>query len=295
MKEFLITGANGFLGKYIVDAVSNLGFRTLGLSGCDYNLDLSAMVPEFTESFSKVIHAAGLAHIQAGLNKSAQRFFEVNETGTANLLDSLEKVSPLPMSFVFISTVAVYGLDEGESIEETAPLNGSSPYALSKINAENLVRKWGQKNNVNTLILRLPLIAGAHPPGNLGAMIRAIKRGFYFRIGDGSANRSMVLAEDVAGFIASCEAYSGTYNLTDGCHPSIKELDEAIASRLNRRIKKTPSSLVKLAARTGDFLPLIPINSVKYKKLTSSLTFSDAKARREISWQSRPVVDNFEV
>ena len=66
MKEFLITGANGFLGKYIVNAVSNLGFRTLGLSGCDYNLDLSAKVPEFTESFSKVIHAAGLAHIQAG-------------------------------------------------------------------------------------------------------------------------------------------------------------------------------------------------------------------------------------
>ena len=256
MKEFLITGANGFLGKYIVDAVSNLGFRTLGLSGCDYNLDLSAMVPEFTESFSKVIHAAGLAHIQAGLNKSAQRFFEVNETGTANLLESLEKVSPLPESFVFISTVAVYGLDAGESIEETAPLNGSSPYALSKINAENLVRKWGQKNNVNTLILRLPLIAGAHPPGNLGAMIRAIKRGFYFRIGDGSANRSMVLAEDVAGFIASCEAYSGTYTLQMAVIRVLRSCMKLLHHALTEESKKLPLHWLNSLQELVIFFPL---------------------------------------
>ena len=75
---------------------------------------------------------------------------------------------------------------------------GGTPYADSKIQAEELLREWGKLNNVNMLILRLPLLVGENPPGNLGSMIRAIKKGYYFRIGDGSARRSMVLAEDIA-------------------------------------------------------------------------------------------------
>jgi len=295
MERILVTGANGFLGKYIVGAVSNLSFRTLGLSGCDYNLDLSTKVPEFTETFSKVIHVAGLAHIQPGSNKSAQRFFEVNETGTANLLESLEKVPHLPKSLIFISTVAVYGLDEGESIDETAPLNGSSSYALSKIHGENLVRKWGEEHNINTLILRLPLIAGANPPGNLGAMIKAIRKGYYFRIGDGSARRSMVLAEDVARVVTAPDNFSGTYNLTDGYHPSVRELESAIATRLNKKIKQVPGPLIYALAKAGDFLPVFPFNTVRFRKLTSTLTFSDVKARNELNWNPSPVLKNLQI
>ncbi len=105
----------------------------------------------------------------------------------------------------------------------------------------------------------------------------------------------MVLAEDVAAFAARCAGCSGIYNLTDGCHPKIRELDEAIASRLNKKVKKIPASLIKSSARAGDLLPFLPINSIKFEKLTSSLTFSDANARREIGWQSRAVVDNLEM
>ncbi len=292
MAEFLITGANGFLGKYIADAVSNLNFRTLGLSGCNFNVDLSAKIPDFTENYSKIIHAAGLAHTLSSTDESASRFFSVNATGTANLLKGLEKPRPLPRIIIFISTVAVYGLEEGENIDESAPLNGSTPYALSKIEAENLVSKWGRENGVSTLILRLPLIAGANPPGNLGAMIKAIRNGYYFRIGDGTARRSMVLAEDVAKLVAAYTGSSGTYNLTDGYNPEVRELDKAIASAVGRKIRVLPDSIVRTAALMGDLLPFLPINSLKYKKLTSSLTFSDAKARREIGWQSKSVIEN---
>ncbi len=288
----LLTGASGFFGNYLKRALADQDLTTLGLSGCDYNVDLSCSMPEFRNSFTKVVHSAGLAHLSLKSKPTEQRFFDVNVTGTSNLLKGLEKLPRLPDFFIFISTVAIYGVEKGAGIDETVPLTGNSPYALSKAKAETDVENWGARNNVRILILRLPLIVGKNPPGSLGAMIKSIKKGYYFRIGDGSARRSMVLAEDVAGFIASFKGPSGTFNLTDGCHPTIKELDEAIASRLNRRVKKIPASLVKLAARTGDFLPFLPINSIKFKKLTLSLTFSDAKARREIGWQSRPVVDN---
>lgn len=295
MAEFLITGANGFLGKYIADAVSNLNFRTLGLSGCDYNVDLSTKVPEFTETFSKVIHAAGLAHIQPESKKSDQRFFEVNEIGTANLLKGLEKLPQLPQSFIFISTVAVYGLDEGENIDEYTPLLGNTPYALSKIKAEELILQWGAKHNVKTLILRLPLIVGKNPPGNLGSMIRAIKMGYYFGIGDGSARRSMILAEDVAAFVSVGTGISGIYNLTDGQHPSIRDVEKTLATRLNRKIKHIPVQLVRGAAKAGDYLRFLPINTLRYKKLNSTLTFSDEKARYELNWNPRPVLNHIEI
>lgn len=291
----LLTGANGFFGHYLQRALADQSLTTLGLSGCDYNVDLSCAVPKFRVSFTKVVHAAGLAHIIPGSKLTEQRFFDVNVTGTSNLLKGLEKLYRLPELLIFISSVAVYGVESGEGIDEAAPLAGNSPYALSKAKAETEVETWGARNNVRVLILRLPLIVGLNPPGNLGAMIKSIKKGYYFRIGDGNARRSMVLAEDVAGFIASCKAHSGTYNLTDGCHPSIKELDKAMAYKLNRRIKHIPASLVKFAARIGALLPFLPINSTKFEKLTSSLTFSDDKARREIGWVSRSVVSNMEI
>ena len=145
------------------------------------------------------------------------------------------------------------------------------------------------------LILRLPLIAGKNPPGNLGAMIRSIKKGYYFRIGDGKPGEAWCWQRMWQGLSHHTKALQEPYNLTDGCHPTIRELDEAIAQDLTEESRHIPASFVKSAARAGDFLPFLPINSIKFEKLTSSLTFSDAKARREIGWQSRPVVDNLEI
>jgi nucleoside-diphosphate-sugar epimerase len=288
----LITGANGFLGKNILKAFVGSKPVTLGLSGCDINIDLSRNIPEFHGSFEKVIHAAGLAHIQSVSDQIVQKFSGVNTTGTENLLKGLEKLSPLPGIIIFISTVAVYGVDEGENIDEFFPLNGNTPYALSKIEAENLLISWGIKNGVNTLILRLPLIAGINPPGNLGSMIKAIRKGYYFCPGKGNARRSMVLASDIASFVERCKGFSGIYNLTDGYHPSVRELGEAVALHYNKRIRIIPEPLLRIAASAGDFLPFLPIDSTRLKKLTSSLTFSDQRARNEIGWLSRSVIES---
>jgi len=290
----LITGANGFLGRYLRAAYTGRRLVTLGLSGCDFNVDLSQVVPKFNGPFLKVIHAAGLAHVLPRSRESAQKFYDVNVTGTYNLFKGLEGLAKLPEIIIFISTVAVYGLDKGENIDESTSLNGNTPYALSKIRAEELLREWGKKNNVSILILRLPLIAGTNPPGNLGAMIRAIRRGYYLRIGDGCARKSIVLAEDVARFIASCPNISGTFNLTDGYHPSVREIETAIGSALHKKIRHIPFPILRMAARLGDIFPPSPLNSMKLNKLTSSLTFSDTRARSEIGWQSRPVIEYLE-
>ncbi len=152
----LLTGANGFLGGYIKSALQGQDLTTLGLKGCDYNVDLSVKVPELRKPFNKVIHAAGMAHLVPRSSGEQQRFFDVNVTGTINLLKGLDNLPTLPEIYIYISTVAVYGLDVGQDIDESAPLNGNTPYARSKAEAEAEVERWGARNNVRVLILRLP-------------------------------------------------------------------------------------------------------------------------------------------
>ena len=87
-----------------------------------------------------VIHLAGKAHIVPRTNEEIKTFYDVNYQGTVNLCKSLELVG-IPKSFIFVSTVAVYGCEEGENIDETHPLNGTTPYAKSKIMAEKFLQK----------------------------------------------------------------------------------------------------------------------------------------------------------
>lgn len=90
--------------------------------------------------------------------------------------------SGIPKAFIFISSVAVYGCDSGENITEEHSLDGTTPYALSKIKAEKYLEGWCIMHNVKLSILRPSLIAGPNPPGNLGAMIRGIRNGKYLSI-----------------------------------------------------------------------------------------------------------------
>ncbi|MEO8255310.1 MAG: NAD-dependent epimerase/dehydratase family protein, partial [Flavobacterium sp.] len=197
----------------------------------------------------------------------------------------------LPGSFLFISSVAVYGLEKGNDINEGYPLNAIDPYGLSKIEAEKLVENWCNKNQVICSILRLPLLVGKKPPGNLGAMIKAINKGYYFNIGGGIAKKSMVLAKDVASFILTVAPIGGIFNLTDGLHPNFRELSLAISKN-----KKQQFSLSIYAAKVmglaGDLLgDRAPINSFKIKKITSDLTFDDSKARKLLNWKPQSILE----
>ena len=295
--QILITGANGFLGRFIKtsfktkDSVICLGISQNNNIICD----LSVGIPEIP-CVDMVIHAAGKAHIVPRTEAEKAMFFKVNVDGTQNLLKGLDNTSCLK-KFIFISSVSVYGLFEGKLINEKTPLNATDPYGRSKIAAEKLVTEWCAVRNISCYILRLPLVAGKNAPGNLGAMINGIKNGRYLSIGKANANKSMVLASDVAQLISSIEGESGIYNLTDGYHPAFNELEKKIATFYK---KPPPLSLplwvAKIMGVMGGVLgKFSPINSNKIKKITSTLTFDDTLARAQLNWNPQTVLANWDI
>ncbi|MGO4770967.1 NAD-dependent epimerase/dehydratase family protein [Flavobacterium sp. W22_SRS_FK3] len=290
--NILLTGSNGFLGQIIIKILGR-EHQIFGLSRNfgNYKVSLDKQIPNFIHAFDVVIHAAGKAHSVPKNDIEKQQFYEINVIGTKNLLLGLEKTS-LPKQFVFISSVSVYGQEIGNDIDENHSLDAKDPYGISKINAEKIILDWCEENKVICTILRLPLLIGKNPPGNLGAMIKAINKGYYFNIDGGRAHKSMVLAEDVAAFIPKLESVGGVYNLTDGAHPNFYELSKTISIQKNKKLPfNLPIIIAKCMALVGDFIGVnAPINSTKLKRITYNLTFDDTKAREELEWNPQNVL-----
>ena len=296
--KVLFTGANGILGKNVIPLLrkENFEVKTFGTSHADYVFNITNAIAPFEEKFDIVFHAAGKAHSIPQNQDEENLFYKVNFDGTKNLCNALEK--NLPEYFIFISTVAVYGKDFGENIKEHTPLEGYTPYAKSKIMAEDFLISWCKEKNVKLFILRPSLIAGPNPPGNLGEMINAVNNGKYVNIAGGTARKSIFWVDDFAELVVHIIGKDGgVYNICDNYNPSFKEISDKISEKLN---KKSPLSIpyfvAKSLAKLGDLLGnKAPINSLRLRKITDSLTFSNEKVRKELNFNPSNVMEKFQL
>lgn len=298
--KVLLTGTTGFLGQVLRRQLTGR-FSVVSLGRSTKNdiiCDLSTRIPVIDHPYEFLIHNAGWAHRIPRTETESEIFWSVNRDGTQRLLKAFEEFPPAAM--VLISTVAVYGREKGEMITEAHETLGQTPYAASKLAGEQLWREWAEQRSVPYLILRLPLVAGPDPPGNLGAMAAAIRKGYYFRIGQNSARKSIVRADDIGivihKWLTKGEKISGIFNLTDDCDPTFAQIEEAIALGLQKKIRwQIPLGIIRSLAKLGDLarkchLPA-PLHSDKLKKMTTSLTFNCKSAKEHLNWKPRPALE----
>ena len=299
MKKLLFTGASGFLG-YNILPILHKEYETVHTMGLgqedDIKINLAKEVPTINTHYDIVLHACGKAHVVPKTEEEKQLFFDVNYRGTVNLCKALEKVG-VPKALIFISTVAVYGCESGELITEEHPLTGDTPYAKSKIMAEEFLTRWCNEHRVVLSILRPSLLAGKNAPGNLGAMVKGIKKGFYLNIAGGKVRKSVLMAEDIARLLPLVADKGGTFNVCDTRQPSFGELSVSVACQLGKRKPiSIPYWMAWCMAMVGNLLgSRAPINSYKLSKMTESLTFSNDKARRELGWEPLDVLENYKI
>ena len=301
----LLTGASGFLGSRIYAELDRIHtVTTLGrtpIAARHITADLTKRLPSLVHaSFDYVVHAAGKAHSTPRTTAERTAYECVNVQGTIRLLTALERMPMRPKAVVHISTVLVYGRLGGAMLDEATPLGAVDCYGLSKVRAETAVREWGHRTGISVTILRLPLVLAECSNGNVAAMMNAIRRGYYVRVGKGLTRRSMVRADDVAAVIDRAAGVGGMFNLTDGHHPGVGELEDALARYVGRPqpIRSVPVALARAVAIVGDGINAVagrrfPLDTIALHKLTHSLTFSDESARCRLGWSPRPVLDLF--
>ena len=292
----ILTGATGFLGKVIFGVIKDkYDVITIGRQGCDFNFDISSKFTlDLIKNPSLVVHCAGLAHKKF----SDEEFYSVNYDGTKNLLDSLDNANCTPQRAVFISTVAVYGRTEGVDILEIDNTKPENAYGASKLKAEQFFSTWAITNDIDYLILRLPLVIGSNPKGNLKKMISAINNKFYIRVKNKPTFKSVVLASDVAMLIRDWNGTSGVYNLSNLKPISISQIETALMKRLKTKfllsIKYDHLSFI-LSIVDGLIKPFSAFRLMPYgEKLTKSLTFSSNKASKELGWKCSDILSFIE-
>lgn len=163
--------------------------------------------------------------------------------------------------------------------------------------AEKYLTDWCANNGVVLGVLRPSLLAGKNAPGNLGAMVNGIKKGFYMNIAGGKVVKSILMAEDIAHLLPLLEEKGGVYNVCDTRQPSFGEISASIAMQLGKHKPiSIPYWIACCMAKVGDLLGnKAPINSYKLEKMTKSLTFNNEKARKELGWEPLDVLTNYQI
>lgn len=291
VKSILLTGHTGFLGSVIYEELKK-SFRVLTAGrdvSCDYHLDFSKWdgTLQLKHSVDAIVHVAGLAHNKA---KSKEGLIAVNTTSVDHLL-SLAIMNKIE-TFVFISSTAVYGKTFGVNILENSSMKGKSDFALSKIEGEKLIKTYKLKSK---LILRLPLVLGPNPPGNLARLLKSISSGSHIYLKGNEAKKSVVFASDVANFISEWlmkpKRDSGTINLCNQTAPTFNWIENAItvsvghSFRFSVPIKFLWTTVNWMRAKLNISIPIVG-------KLFYPLIFSDQLAREKFGYNSKPLNQN---
>ena len=288
VKSILLTGHTGFLGSVIYKELKkSFQVVTLGRdASCDYRVDFSNWdgTLDLKQAIDAIVHVAGLAHNKA---KNQKELFDVNTTSVQHLLAIAKKNNV--ESLIYISSTAVYGKTYGLDITENTSRLGKSDFSISKIKAERVIESC---NLDSKLIIRLPLVVGPKPPGNLGRLSRSIISGSHICLSGNQAQKSLVFASDVASFISQwiseSKRESGTINLCNQAAPTFNWIENAIVEsgsfryRLRVPIRFLWRIVNWLKAKLNISIPFVG-------KLFYPLTFSDQLAREKFGYISKPL------
>lgn len=156
-------------------------------------------------TFDRVVHLAARAGVRPSI-QDPQLYIDTNVTGTLNLLEGARKAR-VP-KFVFGSTSSVYGVNSKVPFsEDDAILRSISPYAATKLCAEQLCHNYHHLYGIEVVIPRFFTVYGPRqrPEMAIHKFARAISRGEPIEMyGDGSTRRDYTFVSDIVAGVMAC-------------------------------------------------------------------------------------------
>ena len=205
--KIAITGGAGFIGTELARVLTAQGHDLVlldlhksrafpALSRITDVTDREALITAL-EGVDAIYHLAAEHRDDV---RPIQKYYDVNVGGAENIIAAAQKHNI--QKIIFSSSVAVYGLDAGDSKERDVPAPFND-YGASKLQAEKVFENWARADKQRTLAtLRLVATFGPGNRGNIHTLMEQIARGKFIMIGSGKNKKSIAYVGNVAAFLA---------------------------------------------------------------------------------------------
>jgi nucleoside-diphosphate-sugar epimerase len=314
-KQYLITGATGFVGSHVAEACVARGFavRTIARPTSDTSLldrlgvtvhrgDLTdpAVVRVAVTDADVVVHCAA----RVGDWGPVDDYRAVNVGGLRILLEACK--GALLQRFVEVSTLGVYAARHHHGTDESEPLPDQhmDGYTQTKVEAERLALQYHREQKIPVAVLRPGFVYGPRDRTVLPRLVESLRAQQVRYLGGGNRAMNTIYVGNLveAIFVAAenPQAIGQVYNLTDGEFVSKKRFIEAIArgAGLEPPTRSVPLWLARILAsgmerraRRRGAKEAPRLTQARLKFLGLNLDFSIEKAKRELGYRPKVSFD----
>jgi nucleoside-diphosphate-sugar epimerase len=294
----LVTGANGFVGHFLCEALIELKVSTNGairygkkaanLPSAVKPIIVPSLGPDtnWSEALSDidvVIHLAGRVHLMKDrADDPLSAFRSVNVDATEHLARMAANRGI--KRFIFISSIKVNG--EGSSIpyNESDPPKPQDPYAISKWEAEQILRDISAKTGMETVIIRSPLVYGPEVRANFLRLLHLVDKGIPLPFAGIDNRRSLIYIGNLVDAIVTCvshpNASNRTFIVSDHHDISTPDLIRHIATAMDK-----PARLFSLPPFLLAFMATVIGKKEFYNRLCGSLTVDAGAISNDLDWK----------
>jgi len=280
MKKILVTGGEGFIGSHLANRLCELGhdvtvvddslFTNQGIKRNPLNKKIKVIDADFStvsilmgedcEQFDVIYHLAASINVDESIQKPRE-YFDNNFDGTCRLIDEIRNYQK-NCKFIYASSAEVYGTARANKIREDHTLDPLSPYAVSKLATEQMLKVYAQLYGMDITIIRNFNTFGEYQRGDFyGGVISkfaniALQGGDLPVYGSGEQMRDyMHISQAVEGYILAMEKKLPLIvNFGSGTPIRIIDIANFIAESFGVKIKHEkprPNEIMRLEADIG--------------------------------------------
>ena len=294
-----VTGASGFVGKALVRKLTADGYSVTAVPRrqdaarhfhCN-QVDSYDDGIRLITAHSCIVHLAARVHVMSDKADDPRSAFRAaNVDLPLNL--ARHAAAAGVRRFIFLSSIKVNG-------EETLPGHAfgadddcapHDSYAISKMEAEQGLRKIAADTGLEVVIIRPPLVYGPGVRANFAALMHAVARGLPLPLGRIDNRRSLIALDNLLDFIAACiehpAAANQTFVVSDGVDLSTPELIRRIARAVGKPARLIPVPLWMLKTGAALFG-----KQEKLQRLCGNLQIDISKTRELLGWKPPFSVD----
>ena len=239
---------------------------------------------ELVDQTDVIIHLAGLAHITSNESSTNRHYYsEVNTELTKKLAERLALSER--RRFIFLSSARVYGdfSKNSHSFKSDDDLNPTSPYAVSKVEAEEALIALSKHAGLEYTVIRSPLIYGPQVKANFLSMLKWVNAEVPLPLGKTQNLRGFVGIRNLIDLIENCvsnpNASNKIFNVSDNHDISTTDLLNMIAGAMSKksRLISIPPIFLKFAGK-------LIRKPRAYEQLCESFQLNVSETSEDLSW-----------